>query len=110
MVVWFATNPLTRKVGDVSRDGRVSLYYFEPASLAYVTLVGRARIVRDRTEQDAHWERAWDAFYPDRANGVVLIEVTPDYLEIVDIKRGINGDSVTWRPPVLPLRKAPRRP
>ncbi len=109
MVVWFATNPRTRKVDDVSRDGRVSLYYFDPASLAYVTLVGRARIVRERAEQDRHWERAWDAFYPDRAKGVVLVEVTPEYLEVVDIKRGVRGDSVSWRPPTVQLRPPARR-
>ncbi len=108
MVVWFATNPLTRKVDEVGRDSRVSLYYFDPSSLAYVTLVGRARIVRNRAEQDRHWNAAWDAFYPDRSLAV-LVEVTPDYLEVVDIKRGIRGDSVSWRPPTMPLRTPPRR-
>lgn len=108
MVVWFATNPRSRKVDEVARNARVSLYYFDPASLAYVTLVGRARIVRDRAEQDRHWDRSWDAFYPDRARGVVLVEVTPDHLEVVDIKRGIRGDSVSWRPPTVRLRPARR--
>lgn len=108
MVVWFATNPLTRKVGEVARDRRVSLYYFDPESLAYVTLTGSARIVRDRAEQDRHWNPAWDAFYPNRASGVVLVEVTPERLEIVDIKRRISGDARTWRPPSVQLRKPSR--
>jgi len=105
MVVWFATNPHTRKVGEVARDSRATLYYFDPESLAYVSLVGRARIVRDRAEQDRHWNAAWDAHYPDRKFGVVLVEVTPEHLEVVDIKRGVRGDSITWRPPTLPIRK-----
>lgn len=28
MVVWFATNPRTRKVAEITRDSRVTLHYF----------------------------------------------------------------------------------
>lgn len=107
MVVRFATNPRSRKVGEVARDARVSLHYFDPGSLAYVALVGRARIIRNSAEKARYWNPAWSAFYPDRDTSVVLIEVTPQRLEVVDIKRGINGDPVTWRAPSVPLRGKP---
>lgn len=107
MHVWFATNPLTRKVGEVSRDARATLYYYDPASLAYVSLIGRARIVRARAEVDRHWNDAWTAYYPDRSK-VALVELIPERLEVVDIRRGVRGDSVTWHPPTLRL-PAPRR-
>ncbi|MBY0488745.1 MAG: pyridoxamine 5'-phosphate oxidase family protein [Gemmatimonadaceae bacterium] len=98
--VWFATNPRTRKVQDITRDGRVVLHYFDPVRQGYVSIVGTATVARDKATKDAHWDPAWDAFYKDRENGVVLIGVTPDHLEIVSDKDHITGDNATWRPPV----------
>lgn len=104
--VWFATNPRTRKVTEIGRDPRVALHYFDPKTLSYVTLIGRARVVRDRVTKDAHWDAAWTAFYPDRDTSVVLIAVTAERLEIVSSTLGISGDAATWRPPTVRL---PRR-
>lgn len=106
--VWIATNPRTRKVGEITRHPHVALHYFDQATLSYVTLIGRARVVRDRATMDAHWSPAWDAFYPDRNSGVVLIVVTAERLEVVSSTLGISGDAATWRPPTLQLRA--RRP
>ncbi|MES3035392.1 MAG: pyridoxamine 5'-phosphate oxidase family protein [Gemmatimonadota bacterium] len=107
--VWFATNPRTRKVREVARDPRVILHYFDPATLSYVALSGRARIVRDRATKAAHWNRAWDSFYPDRDTSVVLIAVQAERLEIVSSTLGIAGDAATWRPPSITLPRRPRR-
>ena len=101
--VWFATNPRTRKVGEVLRDPRVVLHYFDLSTLSYVSLIGRARIVRDRATKDAHWDSSWDAFYPDRDTSVVLIAVKAERLEVVSSTLGISGDAATWRPPVVRL-------
>jgi general stress protein 26 len=103
--VWFATNPRTRKVQDIARDGRVVMHYFDPAREGYVSLIGRARVVRDLPTKLAHWNPAWDAFYKSRDTSVVLIEVRADRLEIVSDKDGVTGDQATWRPPVLTLRR-----
>ncbi len=102
--VWFATNPRTRKVAEVERDARVVLHYFDQATLSYVSLIGRARVVRDRMTKAAHWDPAWSAFYKDRDKGVVLIAVEAETLEIVSSTLGISGDAATWSPPTVRLR------
>lgn len=109
--VWFATNPRTRKVGEIERDPRVVLHYFDQGTLSYVALHGRARVVRDRATKAAHWVKEWDAFYPDRDASVVLIAVDAERLEIVSSTLGVSGDAATWRPPTvtLPPRRTPRR-
>ncbi|MDZ7632206.1 MAG: pyridoxamine 5'-phosphate oxidase family protein [Gemmatimonadaceae bacterium] len=109
--VWFATNPRTRKVAEVQRDPRVVLHYFDAGTLSYVSLVGRARVVRDRATKAAHWDRSWDAFYPDRDSSVVLIAIEAEELEIVSSTLGIAGDAATWRPPTIRVspRRTPRR-
>jgi general stress protein 26 len=98
--VWFATNPRTRKVQDIARNTHVVLHYFDPVREGYVSIVGTAVVARDKATKDAHWDPAWNGFYKDRENGVVLIRVTPDHLEIVSDKDHITGDNATWRPPV----------
>lgn len=108
MVIWFATNPKTRKVGQIEKDDRVALYYFDPQSLAYVTVIGTARLVNDAIEKKQRWKEGWEAFYPDRGDSYLLVEVTPDRLEVVSTKMRVIGDSATWTPPIVEFR--PRKP
>lgn len=96
--VWFATNPRTRKVQEVTRRASVALHYFDPATESYVAITGRARVVRDRPTQNAHWDPAWTAFYPDRDKGVVLIGVEAERIEVVSPRLGVDSDAATWRP------------
>src|SRR5258708_21283271 len=44
MVVWLGTNPKSRKVAEIRRNQRVTLYYFVPEYRAYVTISGNSRI------------------------------------------------------------------
>ena len=78
--------------------------YFDQGTLSYVSLIGRARVVRDRVAKAAHWDQAWNAFYPDRDKSVVLIAVEAERLEIVSSTLGISGDAATWSPPTVRLR------
>ncbi|HVR44287.1 MAG TPA: pyridoxamine 5'-phosphate oxidase family protein [Thermoanaerobaculia bacterium] len=105
MTVWFATNPKSRKVAQIRIDPRVTLYYFDPRDpgQGYVTLLGRARLVNEESEKQARWKEGWEAFWPDRGAGYLLVEVTPERLEIVSPDRGIDGDPVTWAPPAVEL-------
>jgi general stress protein 26 len=96
--VWFATNPRTRKVADVDRNRRVALHWFDPATESYVAVRGRARVVRDRATKEAHWDAAWNAFYPDRDKDVVLIAVEAERIEVVSPRLGVDSDAATWRP------------
>jgi general stress protein 26 len=104
--VWFATNPLTRKVHEVEGDHRVALHYFDPGTESYVAITGRARVVRDRATKDAQWDRSWDPFYTDREAGVVLIAVEAERIEVVSPRLGIDSDATSWRPQAFGPRAA----
>lgn len=108
MIVWFGTNPKSRKVAEVRRNNRVTLYYFDREGAAYVTISGLAHLVNDPKEKARRWKDEWKAFYPDRERGYLLIAVTPQELEIVSEKKGIVGDAVRWTPPTI--RFGPVRP
>lgn len=109
MLVWFGTNPGSRKVAEIRRNSRVVLYYFDREGPAYVTISGTARLVNDPKEKSRRWKDEWKTFYPDRQKGYLLIAVTPSELEIVSEKKGIVGDAVRWAPPKVRFGSAPHR-
>ncbi len=107
MAVWFATNPKSRKVAEIRRDPRVTLFYFDPGrpDQGYVTLVGRARLVDDPAEKKKRWKEGWEGFWPDRGRGYLLVEVSPERIEVVNPERGILNDPVTWAAPAVELER-----
>lgn len=106
MSVWIATNPITRKVEQIKKDPRVTLFYFDPAGPGYVTLLGTAQLVNDPTEKAKRWKEDWAAFYADKNHGddYVLIRVEPQRLEIVSYDHGLLNDPKTWRPVAVEFR------
>lgn len=108
-VIWMGTNRASRKVRDIQRDSRVLLYYQDPAGAGYVAIEGTAQLVDDTGETDRRWKDEWARFYPDRAATYLLIMVRPVRLEVVNYRRGVAGDSATWRVPAVEFggRQAP---
>ncbi len=104
MTVWFATNPKSRKVEQIKQNPRVTLYYFDAAGASYVSLHGMAKLVDDPAEKAARWKEDWQAFYPDRDQSYLLIEVTPTRLEVLSMKHGIDDDPETWTPPAVEFK------
>lgn len=107
MVVWLATNPKSRKVAEIRRDPRVTLVYFDAGKpdQGYVTVTGRARLVDDPAEKKKRWKDGWEMFWPDREAGLLLIEVTPERIEILDPAHGIINDPATWAATSVDLRR-----
>ena len=105
MNVWLATNPRSRKVTEIRRNSRVTLYYFDRENQAYVTLFGIARLVNDPGEKARHWKEEWKAFYPDRGKSYLLIQVRPISLEVVNVNKGIVSDTPTWQPPSVRFKR-----
>ena len=99
--VWFGTNPKSRKVDQIKKDARVTLYYFDPKVSGYVMIYGKAELIDDPKEKEKQWKDEWDLFYPDKINGYLLIKVTPEWMEVISESHGIYGDKVTWKPPIV---------
>jgi general stress protein 26 len=104
--VWLATNAKTRKVDQIRRDPRVTLYYLAPGGSGYVTVLGEASVVSDPAEKVKRWKPEWKAFYSDENRGpdYLLIRVRPRRIEIVSGKHGIASAPDAWGPAILELR------
>ena len=101
LTVWFGTNPHSRKVTQIENDPRVTLYYLDKDASGYVMIHGLAQIVDDQKEKQKWWKDEWQAFYPNKQEGYVLIKVSPEWMEVLSQKNGISNDSLTWQPPMV---------
>lgn len=102
-IIWFGTNPKSRKVAQIKNDSRVTIYYLDSDNSGYVMLYGKAKIINDKKAKEAHWKDEWEAFYPNKEEDYVLIKLTPEWMEVISNSRGIFGDSVTWEVPKVPF-------
>jgi general stress protein 26 len=99
--IWLGTNSESRKVNHIKNNPNVSLYYQDGDDSGYVVIHGKAQIIDDEQEKQKRWKKEWEAFYPNNRDGYLLIKVSPEWMEILSITRGINGDPRTWKTPVV---------
>lgn len=108
-VVWITTNPQSRKVGEIRRDPKVTLYYLDEKTSAYVSLQGRAMLVDAPGAMAEHWKEAWAPFYKDRPRGLALLRFQPERIEVSSPASGIGSDEATWAPQVAELKPGKNR-
>ncbi|PLW97757.1 MAG: hypothetical protein C0593_07770, partial [Marinilabiliales bacterium] len=99
--VWFGTKAESRKVNQILNNPDVSLYYQDSDASGYVVIHGKAQIIDDQIEKQKRWKDAWEDFYPNNREGYLLIKVSPEWMEILSVTRGINGDQKTWQTPIV---------
>ena len=100
-LVHIATNPRSRKVKQMRANPRVTLLYFDPTRLAYVTVIGTASPVAD-LEKPALHKKDWESFFDrDRPTSYALYRVVPSRVEVVSARDGLPGDPATWRPEII---------
>ena len=97
--VWFGTNPKSRKVAQIKKDARVTLYYLGSNSSGYVMIHGIAEIVDNQKEKEKRWKSEWEAFYPNKLEDFILIKVSPEWMEVISYAHDVIGNPITWETP-----------
>jgi len=99
MVVWIATSTRTGKVREIRNDSRVCLYYADHSqATGYVSIMGKAMLVTENSEKLKRKRAYWDQAFPDWSL-LVLIKVIPERMEVINYKRGMLNDPLTWAAP-----------
>ncbi len=62
--LWFFTRASAHKVEEVGENRRVNLAYAHPGKQDYVSVSGRASLVRDRASIDKYWAEPLRAWFP----------------------------------------------
>jgi general stress protein 26 len=70
--VWFSTNTSSRRVAQLRRDPRVSVYFVDFENWMGLMLVGEVEILQDRASRERLWRDGYERYYPLGVND-------PDY-------------------------------
>ena len=104
-IIWLATNPKSRKVTQLKNNSSATLHYYDKTKFGYVSLMGNAYLVNDEAIKSTKFKEGWDAFYKNQKDAYLLIKFIPQTLELISIPNKFTGDSLTWKPHLVSLRK-----
>ncbi len=84
--LWFFTSEKSHKVDEVKSEHHVGLTFANPSKEDYVSLSGRATIVKDRALIESHWSEPMRTWFPKGIDDpdVALLKVTVDAAEYWD--------------------------
>ncbi|GBU18521.1 MULTISPECIES: pyridoxamine 5'-phosphate oxidase family protein [Methylobacterium] len=105
--LWFFTRANTPKTDEIKKDAEVNLAYADPSSQTYVSVAGKAEVVRDRATIDAKWHESLKTWFPKGKDDpeIALIRVHPETGEYWDspnstmlhlygyVKAAVTGES-----------------
>jgi len=84
--LWFFTSDQTHKVEEIEADSRVNVAYSKPDDNVYVSVSGRAELVKDRQKIEELWNPILKAWFPDGLDDptLSLLRVTIEEAEYWD--------------------------
>ena len=84
--LWFFTYGRSHKAEEVGRNQQVNVSYADPSKQNYVSMSGRAVVVRDRGEIKKRWNPALTAWFPKGVDepDIALLKVSVDRAEYWD--------------------------
>ena len=88
--LWFFTRADSGKIDDVSLHPQVNLAYANPSKNLYVSVVGRAQVLRDRAKIDELWHPGAAAFVPGGKDDPELVLLKVD-VESAEYWRNASG-------------------
>ncbi len=85
-VLWFFTDAESGKVHEVDGDSHVNLSYADPDNNRYISVSGRASVVRDRQKARELWSPILKAWFPNGVDdpNIALLKVEVNEAEYWD--------------------------
>jgi general stress protein 26 len=74
----FITDGRSPKAADIRRSGRVALSFQREAEMAFVGVVGAARLEEDQAEVHRRWKPGYDQYFPTEADKASAVFLTVD--------------------------------
>ena len=75
--LWFLTFTDNPRLQEIEKDGHVLVSYVRPSRYEYVSMIGYARIVDDRSKIRELWREGFSVWFPDgpESPSIALIEI-----------------------------------
>lgn len=84
--LWYLTKADSGKVHEIEINPQVCVSFSQPSKQNYVSVSGRAELVRDRAKIDEYWQPIYEAFFPEGKDDpdLALIKVHVEQAEYWD--------------------------
>ena len=81
--LWFFTNDNSHKVDEIEKDNRVCVAYSKPEDSVYLSVSGRAEMVKDRAKIEELWNPVHQAWFPEGLDdpSLCLLKVSVEQAE-----------------------------
>ena len=88
--LWFFTSADSAKIGAGEDEGQINVSYAKPEERRYVSISGRAVLVRDRQKIDELWNSGVEPWFPKGINDpkLTLLRVDAEKWEYWDVQTG----------------------
>lgn len=95
--VWFFTYASTPKVYEIENKPYVNVAFSNPRSQTYVSLSGRAELVRDRAKLEELWKPELKAWFPRGLDepDIALLKINTDQGEYWDAPSSIVAHAIS---------------
>ncbi len=84
--IWFFTSDQTHKVDEIEKDNRVNVAYSEPKDNVYISVSGRAQLVKDKAKIEELWNPILKAWFPKGLDDptLALLQISVEEAEYWD--------------------------
>jgi general stress protein 26 len=84
--LWFFTSSKTHKIEEIEKDNRVNVTYASPDNNIYVSISGRAEIVREQAKIEEFWNPIYKAWFPEGLDDphLILLKISAEQAEYWD--------------------------
>ena len=84
--LWFFTSDNTHKIAEIEKDNRVCAGYSKPEDNRYVSISGRAEVVKDRAKIEELWNPVLKAWFPEGVDdpSLCLLKIPVEQAEYWD--------------------------
>ncbi len=62
--IWFSTNTSSRRIGQLERDSKASVYFVDFEKWMGLMLVGEVEILHDAVSKERLWREGYERYYP----------------------------------------------
>ncbi len=90
--IWFATEANERKLAEIVREPRVTVFYSHP-NRSWACLYGIAEAVTDQALKSRFWKDEWEEYWPEGplSENYLLVRIVPvaaEFLLLENYERG----------------------
>lgn len=84
--LWFFTSDRTHKIDEIKNDNRVCAGYSKPEDNRYLSISGRAEVVKDRAKIEELWSPVLKAWFPEGIDdpSLCLLKIPVEHAEYWD--------------------------